>query len=96
MRPTARLQEIRFASISSPLVFSDEERSRVEGGEISIRVMPAPPLANLPPGKWLAAVVEQWPNGHIEILGAFHGDSGREAFMAIMPLYEELTAARKV
>ena len=94
MRPTARLQAMKFDSITEVLDASDT-RSHVGGGELSIRVMRAPPLPNLPPGKWLACVVEQWPSGHHEILGAFHADSGPEAFTAIQPLYDQLTALRR-
>jgi hypothetical protein len=93
MRPTTLLQGLRLGSVISP-VDQRDERSHVGGGEVSMRVMRAPPMLNLPPGKWLAAVVEQWPNGHVEVLGAFHGDSAVEAQSRILPLYEQIMGGR--
>jgi hypothetical protein len=90
MKPTAALAAMRLDSAKEH--FDQSVRSHVAGGEVSMRICEAPGI----PGKWLGAVVEQWPNGHIEILGALHADSATLAASAILPHFEEIVRSRKV
>ena len=89
MRPTARLLEKRLAE--SPNVFDQDARSHVSGGEVSLRVTEAPGI----PGKWLGAIVEQWPSGRLEILGACHGDSATSCAAICLPQLESILKSRK-
>lgn len=90
MRPTSALQAARLAASPTSQDLT-AVRSHVAGGEVSLRVVEAPGLK----GKWLAAIVETWPNGHFEILGACHADSAAMAACTILPHFESIVAARK-
>lgn len=91
MQPTATMLKRQLAAVKAPVDLLDA-RSHVAGGEVSMRVCEAPGI----PGKWLGAVIEQWPDGHVEILGACHADSATGASVIILPQLERILRARKV
>ena len=90
MRPTARMLEQRLDG--SPDRIDQSARPHVAGGEVSMRVTEAPGI----PGKWLGAIIEQWPNGHLEILGACHAESATACAAICLPQLEQILRSRKV
>lgn len=94
MKPTGALRAAVLQSVDG-LVDGLDVRSHVAGGEISMRVVGAPSKPGIPDGTYLGAIVETWPDGHFEILGAIHASSATAATVAILPHYEEIVRARK-